>query len=48
MVAAWNAWEGQMLPEIRESFTESFTARKLADHVGARPTSLDPDLGSWP
>ena len=49
LVSEWNDWDRGMLPEIRESFTESFTAKRLADHIGAKPASLDPDLGqAWP
>ena len=49
LVAEWNAWDSGMLPEVRESFTEGFTAGQLADHIGARPASLDPDPDpSWP
>ncbi len=49
MVGEWNAWDAGMLPEIRESFTEAFTAAQLADHIGARQVTLDPDLDrSWP
>jgi len=49
LVAAWNAWDAGMLPEARESFTEAFTASQLADHIGARSVSLDPDSRTnWP
>lgn len=49
LVAAWNAWDAGMLPEVRESFTEAFTASQLADHIGARAVSLDPDSSKdWP
>ena len=49
LVAEWNAWDAGMLPEVRESFTEAFTAKQLADHIGAKPASLDPDPDpSWP
>jgi arylsulfatase A-like enzyme len=36
MVAAWNAWNATMLPEIPDSFAESFSSADLADHIGAR------------
>ncbi len=49
MVSAWNAWDAGMLPEVRESFTEQFTAATLADHIGAKQVNLDPDPSSnWP
>ena len=49
MVAAWNEWDRGMLPEVRESFTDAFTAAQLADHVGAEKASGTPDddMG-WP
>ena len=49
LVAEWNAWDAGMLPEVRESFTEGFTAAQLADHIGARPVPPDPDRDpGWP
>ena len=49
MVAEWNAWDASMLPEIRESFTNAFTAKELADHIGAQPATGAPDNArSWP
>ena len=34
LVAAWEAWNMQMLPEIPDSFGETYTAAQLADHIG--------------
>jgi len=34
MVAAWEAWSATMLPEIPDSFGETYTAAQLADHIG--------------
>ena len=34
MVAAWHAWNATMLPEIPDSFGETYTAAQLADHIG--------------
>lgn len=50
MAAEWDAWNAGMLPEVRESFTEGFTARQLADHIGAGPVPRDPDpvQEGWP
>ncbi len=49
LAAEWNEWNAGMLPEVRESFTAAFTAKALADHIGAGPASPDPDLGTdWP
>jgi arylsulfatase A-like enzyme len=39
MVKEWYAWNATMLPEIDESFTGSFTADELADHIGSRKVS---------
>jgi arylsulfatase A-like enzyme len=49
MVAEWNAWNADMLAEIRESATGGFEAATLADHIGARKASgeIDPADG-WP
>ena len=35
MVAEWHAWNATMLPEIPDSFGETYTAAQLADHIGA-------------
>ena len=49
LVAEWNEWDAGMLPEVRESFTDAFTAAQLADHIGAKKASREPDLdASWP
>jgi len=34
MVSDWNEWNATMLPEIPDSFGESYTAAQLADHIG--------------
>jgi arylsulfatase A-like enzyme len=36
LVADWNAWNAQMLPEIPDSFGEIYTAAQLADHIGTK------------
>jgi arylsulfatase A-like enzyme len=49
IVAEWNDWNGGMLPEVRESSTDAFTAGQLADHIGAKPVGSAPDIGTgWP
>ena len=49
MVAEWNSWDAGMLPEVRASVTDAFTAEQLADHIGAKPATREPDLGTdWP
>ena len=44
IVAEWQAWNASMLPEIAESFTNSFTGEELADHYGAQKPSGRPIL----
>jgi arylsulfatase A-like enzyme len=34
MLANWHAWNATMLPEISDSFGETYTAAQLADHIG--------------
>jgi arylsulfatase A-like enzyme len=34
LVAEWNAWNATMLPEIPDSFSETYNAAQLADHIG--------------
>ena len=34
LVTEWFAWNATMLPEIDESFTDTFTGDQLADHIG--------------
>ena len=43
LVAEWQAWNASMLPEVAESFTNSFTGEELADHYGAQKASGAPD-----
>ena len=43
IVAEWQAWNASMLPEIAESFSESYTGAQLADHYGAQKPSGAPD-----
>jgi arylsulfatase A-like enzyme len=35
MTAEWDAWNATMLPEIDDSFGETYSAADLADHIGA-------------
>jgi arylsulfatase A-like enzyme len=49
IVGEWHAWNASMLPEIAESFTESYTGAQLSDHYGAQKASGAPDpAGSLP
>jgi arylsulfatase A-like enzyme len=34
LVAEWEAWNAAMLPEVPESFTESYTGAQMADRYG--------------
>jgi hypothetical protein len=34
LVSEWLAWNATMLPEIPDSFGETYTAAQLADHIG--------------
>ncbi|HEY1935215.1 MAG TPA: sulfatase-like hydrolase/transferase [Acetobacteraceae bacterium] len=34
LVAAWHEWNAGMLPEIPDSFGETYNAAQLADHIG--------------
>ncbi len=43
LVAAWNDWNAQMLPETATSFTDDFSGGHYADHIGLKPVSLEPD-----
>lgn len=44
LVRDWYEWNTGMLPEIKESFTHSFTGQELADHFGAKAPSQEPDI----
>ena len=39
MVAEWRTWNATMLPEIDDSYVESFSADQLADHIGSQKPS---------
>jgi arylsulfatase A-like enzyme len=43
LVGEWNAWNATMLPETAASFTENFTGAEMADHIGTKRVTLDPD-----
>jgi arylsulfatase A-like enzyme len=45
LVAEWNAWNATMLPETPTSATGNFTGAEMADHIGTKPVTLDPDPG---
>jgi len=48
LVRDWYEWNSLMLPEIKESFTHSFSGRELADHFGAKPPDQRPDIPAPP
>ena len=39
LVQDWFAWNATMLPEIDESFTDTFSGDQLADHIGTPPAT---------
>jgi hypothetical protein len=43
LLAEWYGWNATMLPQVAESFTESYTGAQLPDHVGAQKASTAPD-----
>jgi arylsulfatase A-like enzyme len=45
LVAAWDAWNAGMLTETATSFTENFTGDEIADHIGSKRVTLEPDPG---
>ena len=48
MVREWYAWNATMLPEIKDSFTHSFTGDEFADHYGAKEPTQEPDIPTAP
>ncbi len=45
LITEWHEWNPGMMPEVSESYTDAFTAKQLADHIGAHPATSEPDLG---
>ena len=43
LVGEWNAWNGTMLPETSTSYTANFTGGDMADRIGTKRVTLDPD-----
>jgi arylsulfatase A-like enzyme len=43
LLAEWHAWNAGMLPEIRESFMESYSGAQFADRYGAPAPNPEPD-----
>jgi arylsulfatase A-like enzyme len=43
LVGKWLEWNATMLPEVDESYTDSFTGSELADHINAPATSQKAD-----
>jgi hypothetical protein len=48
LVTEWYEWNAAMLPEIDESYTDSFSGDELADHIGAKRTSGKADNPASP
>src|SRR4029453_854644 len=43
LVDEWHRWNTTMLPETAASFTENFTGAEMADHIGLKTVTRDPD-----
>jgi len=43
LVSEWNAWNVTMLPETPASSTDNFTGAEMADHLGIKRVTPDPD-----
>jgi arylsulfatase A-like enzyme len=43
LVGEWNRWNATMLSETATSNTGNVTGAQQADHIGAKPVTLDPD-----
>jgi hypothetical protein len=43
LVGEWNAWNATMLAETPTSSTANRTGAEMADHIGTKPATLDPD-----
>jgi arylsulfatase A-like enzyme len=43
LIGEWNAWNATMLPESPTSYTGNFTGAEMADHLGMKEVTLDPD-----
>jgi arylsulfatase A-like enzyme len=43
LIGEWNAWNATMLPESSTSYTGNFTGAEMADHLGMKEVTLDPD-----
>ena len=43
LIGEWKAWNATMLPETATSSTANFTGAEMADHIGTKPVTLDPD-----
>jgi hypothetical protein len=43
LIGEWNAWNATMLAETATSFAKTFTGAEMADRIGRKPVTLDPD-----
>ena len=48
LVREWYEWNTAMLPELKESYTDSFDGKQLADHFGAKEPDQKPDIPTPP
>ena len=42
-IGEWNAWNATMLPETATSNTDNFSGAEMADHIGTKKVTRDPD-----
>jgi hypothetical protein len=43
LIGEWNVWNATMLPQTATSYTDNFTGAEIADHIGMKRVTLDPD-----
>jgi arylsulfatase A-like enzyme len=43
LIGEWDAWNATMLPESPTSSTDNFTGAEMADHIGTKKVTLEPD-----
>jgi arylsulfatase A-like enzyme len=43
LIGEWNAWNATMLAETPTSYTDNFTGAEMADHIGTKRVTPDPD-----
>jgi arylsulfatase A-like enzyme len=43
LIGEWDAWNATMLPESPTSSTDNFTGAEMADHIGTKKVTIEPD-----